>query len=696
MPKVDELITDIGQDGLKLPEFQRGYVWTRDQVRTFVESLYRGHPTGHLLIWHAYGPVRTRGGAAEEPGKTLLLLDGQQRLTTLYALIKGVPPPFYEGEELFFDLWFNILDEKFSYYSKSVMDGNPVWFSVHQFLAKGMNQFLDDLPGLDPVLQELAQKSLAKLNKLDKIHSYMYQVDDLKDEKLTLDDVVEIFNRVNSKGTPLSRADLAMAHICTFWPEARGIMRGFIKTMGEHGFALEPAFLVRATAAVAGGSVNFDAGFYDLSAQAFQSAWPKVRAAFEYLVNVLRHDAYIDSLADLSSPIVLIPMLVYLARNGATFGDAKERDAFLRWMYLANIWARYSGQTDTKLQRDVGKLADPDPTSRLIEAIVADRGRLQIEAADLEGKGSTSGFYKFAYVLARSRGAKDWFTGQTLYQRAIGKSNGLHSHHIFPRAVLRQMGVTERALVNQVANRAFLTQKANLKISSREPSRYLPALEEKFPGVLRQQSVPMQEDLWHKNSHLEFWEQRRKLLARAMNAFLSKLGTVGEDAPGRLGIGALLDGSESQRLEFKSSLRWDHERGCTNRELEDVVTKTVAGFLNSDGGDLVIGVDDSKAVLGLEADYESSQRIANRDGLERHLNAVLRAAVGDATLAFITATFHTIDGKEICQVSIESADHPVYVAAQGAQAFFVRQGNATRSLDPKEALTYVNQHWKDY
>ena len=72
MPKVDELITDIAKGALKLPEFQRGYVWTRDQVRTFVQSLYRGHPTGHLLIWHAYGPVKTRGGESEGHRNTLI------------------------------------------------------------------------------------------------------------------------------------------------------------------------------------------------------------------------------------------------------------------------------------------------------------------------------------------------------------------------------------------------------------------------------------------------------------------------------------------------------------------------------------------------------------------------------------------------------------------------------------------------
>jgi hypothetical protein len=696
MPTVDELITDIGKGGLKLPEFQRGYVWTRDQVRTFVQSLYRGHPTGQLLLWHAYTPVPTRGGTGGESSKTLLLLDGQQRLTTLYALIKGSPPPFYEGEDLFFDLWFNVADEEFSYFNKTLMEGNPVWFSVHEFLNQGMNSFLDQVPTLDETRRGIAEKSLSKFNALDRLHSYHYHTDDLKDEKLELEEVVEIFNRVNSKGTPLSRADLAMAHICIFWPEARSEMRGFMAEMKAHGFDLELALLVRATSAVAGGSVNFDASFYQVSADALKEAWPKVRSAFEYLVNVLKHDAYIDSKSDLASPIVLVPMVVFLANNGSTFSSAAQQNSFLRWMYLANVWGRYTGQTDTKLRRDILSLSEPEPTTRLVQAILEDRGRIEVMPSDLEGKGtsSASALYKFSYVLARSRGSKDWFTGQTLYQKAIGKSNGLQSHHIFPRAVLKKMGITERAVVNQIANRAFLTQKANLKIAAREPSKYLPDVEEDFPGALRQQFVPMNSELWFKNEYLAFFEQRRRLLARAMNSFIAKLAPGEGEAQGVVGIDALLQEDESQVLEFKSTLRWDLDKGYTNKDLEAVVVKTVAGFLNSDGGHLLIGVEDDKSVVGLHYDYESSQSIGGRDGFERHLNAILRKAVGDATMTFLTTTFHSVEKLDTCQVSIEPSDHPVYVLSGESQSFYVRQGNATRSLDPKETFNYVQTHWK--
>src|ERR1035437_9771911 len=106
-------------------------------------------------------------------------------------------------------------------------------------------------------------------------------------------------------------------------------------------------------------------------------------------------------------------------------------------------------------------------------------------------------------------------------------------------------------------------------------------------------------------------------------------------------------------LEFKSSLRWDYDKGSTNRDLEGIVVKTIAGFLNGEGGNLLIGVDDAKTVLGLNPDYQSSKSIGNRDGFERHLNAIVRGAVGDATMCFILATFHTISSKDICQVSVD-------------------------------------------
>src|SRR5438270_225066 len=167
MPTIQELIAQVRTGEIVLPEFQRGYVWNRDQVRKFISALYRRHPTGHLLIWKTLKPSGIRGGTASAEGHTQLLLDGQQRLTSLFVLTEGKAPPFYEGEHLFFDLYFNVQTEEFRFWQKSLMDGNPQWISVHQFLTEGLNALLERLEKLadDDVQKQLVHANLSRFNR---------------------------------------------------------------------------------------------------------------------------------------------------------------------------------------------------------------------------------------------------------------------------------------------------------------------------------------------------------------------------------------------------------------------------------------------------------------------------------------------------------------------------------------------------
>src|SRR5262249_27639103 len=354
------------------------------------------------------------------------------------------------------------------------------------------------------------------------IREYTYTVDQLSGDEFTVDEVVDIFNRVNKAGTPLTKADLALAHICTIWPHARDELRRFSAEMGGHGFGVDMNFLVRCLAGVAAGSVLLEGAFYRLQAEDLQKAWKVLRHSFELLVNVLRHDAFIDGLGDLPTDYVLVPVTVYLARNHAAFPADAIKRRFIRWMYLAGLWSRYSGATESKLQQDVSLVAgrDRDPTPELESNILRERGRLTLEASDLVGASVSTAFAKFSYVLARSREARDWFSGIRLYDKAVGKSNGLESHHIFPKAVLRGAGYeasNDKQVINELGNRAFLTQKANRKISSTQPAEYLPEVEDNQPGALRAQCVPMDRSLWTADRYPEFLAARRQLLAHAMN-----------------------------------------------------------------------------------------------------------------------------------------------------------------------------------
>ena len=693
---IQDLLKQIGRNEILLPEFQRGYVWNRDQVRGLMQSLYRKHPTGHLLIWRTYKPSLVRGGEAARDGRSLLLLDGQQRLTTLYVLFNGKAPRFYEGESLFFDLHFNVQTEEFRFWQKSRMENNPAWVGVHEFLREGLNALLERLEQLDVQQRTIIQQNLARLSRLDMVRHYTYTVDQVSGDNYSVEEVVDIFNRVNSKGTPLKKADLALAHVCTIWPEARGELRAFASGMKKRGFDVDLNFLVRCLAGVATSSVLLEGSFLKTPAGVLQGAWKKMQPAFEHLVSVLRHEAFIGGLDDLPTNYVLVPATIYLARQGGQFPTDAVRRRFIRWIHLAGLWARYSGSAETKLQQDVALVAgqDLDPTHELEAAILRERGRVILEEDDLDQARIDSAVARLSRVVARHRDARDWFTGVRIYDAVGGKSLGEERHYIFPRKVLERVRFGDTTRINAVANRALLGQRAPREYRGASPAEYLPEVAENQPGALRAQSVPMDRTLWKPEHFLDFLAARRRLLAQAMNEFIAGwVPKAKRDPRDEQGVRALLAAGESGSLEFKSSLRWDRREEQVNKAIEHMVVKTLAAFLNAAGGTLLIGIDDGGIPVGLAADYGTFKK-KDRDGFESHLQAVLVRDLGEsASSSFLTVNFHAIDGSDICQVTVEPSDHPIYVEYQNEAIFYLRVGNGTRALPVDETVKHVGQRW---
>ena len=693
---IQDLLSQIGHGEILLPEFQRGYVWNRDQVRGLMQSLYRKHPTGHLLTWRTYKPSLVRGAQSTSNGHSLLLLDGQQRLTTLYVLFEGKAPLFYEGESLYFDLHFNMQTEEFRFYQTSRMENNPAWIGVHEFLREGLTTLLERIEQLNEDRRTIIQQNLARLSRLDAVRNYTYTVDQVSGDEFSVDQVVDIFNRVNSQGTPLTKADLALAHICSIWPEARAELRAFSLKMKEFGFGVQLSFLVRCIAGVATGSIVLEGTFMRTPAAELKSAWQEMQPAFEHLVGVLRHEAFIGNLSDLPTDNVLVPVTIFLARHGGTFPSETIKRRFIRWLYLAGLWARYSGATETKLQQDVALVADSDldPTHELEAAILRERGRVSLEEGDLDRARINSAVALLSQVVARSRDARDWFTGIPIYDPAVGKSHGGERHHIFPKTVLKSAGITDQTRINAVANRAILGQKPSLAHRRSSPADYLRAIDESQPDALQAQSVPMDSELWAPEQFLDFLAARRRLLAKAMNEFIESW--IPEVEPGAMdehGVRHLIADGENKRVEFKSSLRWDMDEGKVNKVLEDVVVKTIAGFLNTEGGTLLIGVDNTGGAIGLAGDYGTLNG-QSRDAFELHLQQIVARDLGEALSAsYLTVNFHKIDGEDICQITVDPSDQPVYVENSNQALFYVRNGNLTRALPVDETVRYVQHRW---
>ena len=154
----------------------------------------------------------------------------------------------------------------------------------------------------------------------------------------------------------------------------------------------------------------------------------------------------------------------------------------------------------------------------------------------------------------------------------------------------------------------------------------------------------------------------------------------------------LIASGEDGNLEFKSSLRWDLKKDEKNRILEGVILKTLAGFMNGEGGTLLIGVADDGEIVGIEHDYQTLKK-SDQDGWEVALMTLVSSKAGTANCRFIQPVFHRLKGKTICRVIVSPASSPVYVTLDGSRKFFIRTGGSTRELDVEQAVDFIASRW---
>lgn len=531
--KIGSIIEQIDLGKMALPEFQRGYVWNTHQVRKLMTSLYRRHPVGGLLIWETnVDQAATRGdGEAPTSGWVDLLLDGQQRITTLYGIIRGEPPRFFEGNaKAFTGLHFNLLDEVFEFYAPMRMQNNPMWVDVTKLMQS--SNLMDVLKPIQEQLEELGLDLITAVERLQNVQGIKnieLQIERVSGQDKTIDVVVDIFNQVNSGGTKLSKGDLALAKICASWPEARDELRTRLDRWEGAGYHFRLEWFLRCVTAVTTG----DAYFTALS----KTETPEIK---EGVVQAERHvDQVLNTIAGrlgldhgdvLGSPYSLPLLARFLAQHGGRLSDPAERDRLLYWYVHSFLWGRYAGSTESVLSQDLRLLEESgDPLDNLIGQLRQNRGDLQISPDDFRTATRGSRFYPLLYMLTRVYGALDLASGLELHKHLLGHLMRLELHHIFPKAKLYKQGYSKNE-VNALGNFMFLTQETNLAVSNRDPAEYLAHYEERNPGVLASQWIPTNPDLWTYENYGAFLAERRRLLADASNAFLDGLnaGSVPE------------------------------------------------------------------------------------------------------------------------------------------------------------------------
>ncbi len=567
---IKELVAKIERGEIRLPEMQRQYVWRSTRVRDLLDSLYRGYPSGTILTWETDETVAVRDFAVSQAGASngrfQLLLDGQQRLTSLSAILRGEPVKV-RGRRRPIDILFNLehpedlqvvtevnegdavdevderddddndddgdeaadategefqqrIDKMAFVVSAKELATRPNWVSVSKVFKESSDAPFLKAAGVTSMDDPRYDKYTSRLKQLRGIEAYNYRVHVLERDK-SYEEVTEIFVRVNSLGAKLRSSDLALAQITAKWRDSLKVFQEFEEESAEAGFPLELSMHLRNLVAFASGQSRFRA-VGGLSLDRMEAAWNEAKEGMRFALNFLHSNAGIDSPALLSSPFVVILLAQYGHKKD--FHLTPDEAMQLRyWTLAANAKGRYSrGSSETFLDQDLAALRRGGDVPALIQLLKTQVGRLEVLPSDLENRNSRSAYFKTMFLAFREDGATDWRDQLKISLKHKGAKHSLQFHHLFPRAVLRRAGV-DRMRINDICNLSFVSGRTNRKISDKEPRVYLPGVVEKQgEQALARQCIPVSDDLWNVESYADFLTARRRLVAEKLNQFLGE------------------------------------------------------------------------------------------------------------------------------------------------------------------------------
>lgn len=516
----EELIGQVKKllDGaLMIPSIQRDYVWSRSQIPRLLDSLYKGYPVGSLLIWETNLEVPLKAAAVLQgsplQGKPGVLLDGQQRLTSLAWVVRpaataqGTRPP---------DVRFDLRSEAFL--NPSATQRNDRFLVRVTDVLADSAQYAEILNAAGITLADPDfQTYYDRLSRVQKIRDYRIGVQTYSSDDY--EEVAEIFARVNTGGRRLSKGDLAMSAIAARWDDGLEKIKAFQAELATYDFPLDREAVLRLIATLAGvGADSMRLIKKEMTGEKLKRAWEDTEESLKLAVDFFKSAAGIPKSGLLTSPnLAVVPAyLLHVRRQHLQPG---EQDQLRRWLYTAMAFSHYSNQVESKLDAEAKAIREL-PSDQLWDEMIRRASgprsaNTPLTPTDLEDKGNRSPLFSLLYVAALSAGAKDWWNNVALAGAPVGRGHKIEYHHVFPQA--RAKSVYPASLRDSVANFAFLSAIGNKKVGAKDPAIYLPAIDK---SELSKQWVPLDAALWALDRFPEFCAARRRLLVDQLNAML--------------------------------------------------------------------------------------------------------------------------------------------------------------------------------
>ena len=570
---LSKLIEDIEIGEIGLPEIQRPFVWPNSKVRDLFDSMYRGFPVGYLLFWvNGFGEVHHQIGVdVKQKAPHLLIVDGQQRLTSLYAVMKGIPVvrKNYGQERLHIafrpkDQRFQVTDAATRLDPEFIADISQLWsgpMSHYQFVQSFLKRLGDRRPLGEDEIGELYES----IDRLHDLKDYPFRALELS-STVDEENVAEVFVRINSKGTTLNQADFILTLMSVFWDNGRRELEQFCRDARQPAISgsspynyfiqPDPDQLLR---------VNICLGFRrarlrhvysilrgkDLETEEFSDERREQQFAIledaqgyalnlqnwhEFLKVLMRAGFRSGKMISSQSALLYAYAFFLIGKRDYEIDSYTLRNTMARWFFMTSLTGRYTASPETRMEQDLALLRgirDGQGFVQLVDRIIADVFTEDYWDINLPNALATSSARSpslFAYYAALNLlGARVLFSkmkvSELLDPVLKGPKAAIERHHLFPRGFLRTLGLTSARDTNQIANFALVEWSDNIDIADKSPSDYFPRYAARFAKqeldlMMYWHALPKR---WQEMEYSEFLETRRRRIARIIRDGFFKL-----------------------------------------------------------------------------------------------------------------------------------------------------------------------------
>lgn len=567
------IIQQIDLGAIGLPDIQRPFVWADKKVRDLFDSMYKGYPVGYFLFWANANVdgVKSIGTSEKQKHPSLLIVDGQQRLTSLYAVIKGQEIIKENYTRAHIVIAFNPLEEKFEVLDAAIKKDPRFFQNISKLweadsdLFEITDHFIEKLSQSRELTKEEIRKIRQAFNSLKNLENYPFSALELS-SNIDEEQVADVFVRINSQGKTLNQADFILTLMSVFWEEGRKDLEEFCRqcrlpskeTATPFNYMIDPDAdqMLRVSVGYAFRRARLQYVYSILRGKDLETGEFSIErreAQFERLkdgqakalnlthwhefLKALKMAGYVRKDYNSSENNLLYAYVFFLiGRVDLQIDLFRLRNLIARWFFMTSLTGRFTGSPESQMETDLAKIRTvktADEFERILEEIISSHLTPDYWSLNLPQELATSapnsptlyGYYASLYILEAHGLFSKLKVSELLQEGVRAKKSALERHHLFPKAYLAKIGVVEQRDTNQIANYALVEWSDNIEISDKAPTDYLPEYvsrlgKEEITKMYFWHALP--ED-WEKLDYNIFLQKRRVMIAHVIKTAFQKL-----------------------------------------------------------------------------------------------------------------------------------------------------------------------------